>query len=66
MSDYTDELMYVRNKISEQREEIKDFMSGGNAKDYVEYIRLVGIIRGLDRVEDIIKDLQKRMENDDE
>lgn len=60
----SDELDYVRSQLAEQRNEIKEFMGYGNLKEFSEYMKLVGIILGLDRAEQVIVDLQTRMEKD--
>ena len=60
------ELEYLLNKISEEVKSIEYNIARGSAKDYAEYQHLCGKLRGLLVAEDLIKDLQKRMEENDE
>ena len=60
------ELEYLLNKISEEIKSIEYNIARGSAKDYAEYQHLCGKLRGLLVAEDLIKDLQKRMEENDE
>ena len=60
------ELEYLLNKISEEVKSIEYNIARGSAKDYAEYQHLCGKLRGLLVAEDLIKDLQKRMEDNDE
>lgn len=60
------ELDYILTKISDEIESLQLNVSRGSAKDYAEYQHLCGKVRGLLVAEDLIKDLQKRMEQNDE
>ena len=60
------ELEYLLNKISEEIKGMEYNIARGSAKDYAEYQHLCGKLRGLLVAEDLIKDLQKRMEENDE
>ena len=60
------EFEYLLNKISEEVKSIEYNIARGSAKDYAEYQHLCGKLRGLLVAEDLIKDLQKRMEDNDE
>lgn len=60
------ELEYLLNKISEEISSLEYNIARGSAKDYAEYQHLCGKLRGLLTAEDIVKDLQKRMEDNDE
>lgn len=60
------ELEFLLSKISEEAQSLGYTISRGSAKDYAEYQHLCGKLRGLLVAEDLIKDLQKRMEDNDE
>lgn len=60
------ELEYLLNEINEEVKSIEYNIARGSAKDYAEYQHLCGKLRGLLVAEDLIKDLQKRMEDNDE
>jgi len=57
---------YIKSKIDERRTEIEQHLGRGAVKDYSEYLKLCGVIQGLDYVKELIQDLQKRTEEDDE
>ena len=59
-------LEYLLNKLSEEVKSLEYNIARGSAKDYAEYQHLCGKLRGLLVAEDLIKDLQKRMEDNDE
>jgi hypothetical protein len=59
-------LEYVESKLSERREQLKETLASGVIKDYSEYQRLCGVISGLDHATQIILDLAKRLEKEDE
>mgnify|MGYP003655113893 CR=1 FL=1 len=43
------------------------WIAAGNAKDFADYQRVCGVIQGLARAENLVKDLVQKMErNDDE
>tara|TARA_R100000234_G_scaffold17551_1_gene9651 strand:- start:54 stop:251 length:198 start_codon:yes stop_codon:yes gene_type:complete len=55
------------NKITEDRNSVQEFLSGGGANNYSEYRELTGKIRGYDACINHINDLAKNyMEDDDE
>ena len=59
-------LDFLLNKIGEEVKSLEYNIARGNAKDYAEYQHLCGKVRGLLIAEDLITDLQKRMEENDE
>ena len=55
------------NKITEDRNSVQEFLSGGGANNYSEYRELTGKIRGYDACINHINDLAKNyMEEDDD
>ena len=58
-------LDYLLRQTEEQRMVVVNSILAGNISDY-EYRRLVGVIQGLDFNTQLIKDLAKKLENDDE
>jgi hypothetical protein len=52
--------------INERREPIQQALGDGVAKDYAEYQRLCGELRGLAVVEMYLKHLAKKLEQDDD
>ena len=52
--------------INERREPIQQALSDGVAKDYAEYQKLCGELRGLAVVEMYLKHLAKKLEQDDD
>ena len=63
---YNTPLEYIESKLSERRIQMLATLGSGVAKDYPEYQRLCGVISGLDYASQIILDLAKRMEKEDE
>ena len=59
-------LQYIVSKLDEQREELEDSLGEGVAKDYPEYQKLCGIIRGLNIAKQVVSDLADRMEKENE
>lgn len=57
---------YIKSKLDERRTEIEQHLGRGAAKDFNEYQKLCGFIQGLDFANELTKDLQKRMENDED
>lgn len=54
-------------QIADERTVQSMWISAGNAKDFAEYQRICGVIQGLTRAENLVKDLVRKMErNDDE
>jgi len=58
-------LNYLLRLLDERRQIAADNILTGRATPE-EYHRLCGVIQGIDFAKDIIKDLAKRMEDDDE
>jgi len=52
--------------INERREPLQIALCDGTARDFSEYQKLCGEIRGLTVVELYLKDLAKKMEQDDD
>jgi hypothetical protein len=52
--------------INERREPLQAALCDGTAKDYSEYLRLCGELRGLAVVEMYLKHLAKKLEQDDD
>ena len=56
---------YLTEKLAEQRTMIIESLAKGELL-HTEYVKLCGSLRGLEYAEELIKDLAKRMEEDDE
>jgi len=63
---YANELEYIQSNIENRKEELTDYISKGNLKDFYEYHKLCGFIQGLEAVNQLIIDLAKRMEDRDD
>lgn len=59
-------LEYLLTKISEEVKSLEYNIARGSAKDYADYQNLCGRLRGLLIVEELVTDLQKRMEENNE
>jgi len=57
---------YVKRKFAEERQSCADALTSGRINDIAEYKRLCGVIQGLNRAEEIITDLAKKKETQDE
>ena len=58
---------YILSKLDDRKAEIQEFVAQGSIKDFPEYQRLCGTIQGLVFARELINDLAKRLEtNDDE
>jgi len=57
---------YINTKIDERRAEIAQFLSRGTVEDYSEYQKLCGVIQGLAYAKELITDLAKQLEEDDD
>ena len=55
--DFVEILLY---RTEEQKRSIELFLAGGGAKSYEDYCRAVGEYSALQKVEDDIKDVEKR------
>ena len=61
-----EELQFLLTRISEEIKHLEFNIGRGVAEDYAEYQHLCGKVRGLLIAEDLITDLQKKMEENDE
>lgn len=55
----------LHNRLEEQREMVVESITRGNLS-LEEYKRLCGVLQGLDFTKQMIKDLAKKLENEDE
>lgn len=51
---------YLLRSINERKHALQEGLASGGAKNYEEYCRMVGEYSALQRVEDDVKDLEKR------
>ena len=63
MNDFAEVLI---KQIEERKLETLDFIGANGCKSFDEYQRLCGLIQGLQHAQNLISDLAKRMEEDDE
>ena len=61
---YASDAEYLLIQLRGKQEDTKNYLAGGQAKDYAEYRQLCGHIRGLEAAEQLIIDLAKRREQD--
>ena len=61
-----DAFEFLLSKISDEIQSLEYNIARGSAKDYAEYQSLCGKLRGLLTAEEIVKDLQTKMEETDE
>ena len=61
---YSNEYDYLMGKLTEQEGVIAQHLVAGKAAGVEEYKRLCGFVEGLRFAKEIIKDLQKRQEQD--
>lgn len=61
-----DAIELLLSKNAQEREDLTQFLAGGNAKDFAHYQNICGIIRGLRLADEHLKDLADRMEKSDE
>lgn len=59
-------LEYLIAQIEERRKSLIDSLGDGAAKDYAAYQHSVGVLRGYQTAQGIIRDLADRMEINDE
>lgn len=59
-------LEYLMAQIEERRKVLVENLGDGAATDFADYQMTVGTIRGFLTVQNMIKDLAKRMEHDDD
>lgn len=57
---------YLTTKLDQRRSEIIEHIALGNLKEMTEYHKLCGFIQGLEFAKELVTDLSKRMDNDDE
>ena len=62
----TQVLDLLLDKYKERIALLQDAIAMGGCKTFDEYQRLCGLIQGLEHAQNLISDLAKRMENDDE
>lgn len=63
---YSSAIEYLTSKVDEQRKIVEEHVVRGNIKEFSEYQKLCGVIQGLDFTKQLILDLAKKLENDDE
>jgi hypothetical protein len=63
---YSSAIEYLTSKVLEQRKIIEEHLVAGKLKDFPEYQRLCGVVQGLDFALQEIKDLAKKLEENDE
>lgn len=56
----------IRAQLREEREARKEELARGVVADYAEYKRLVGFIQGLDLASNMIENLARTAEHDDD
>ena len=59
-------LTHLVNELSQQRKSYELACSRGSAKDFAEYKSLCGVLQGLGIAIELINDLVKKLEHDDE
>lgn len=64
MKQYANDYDFLTAKLDEEVESVKDYLVGNKAVDIEEYRRLCGVVQGLTLAKEIMKDLQKRREQD--
>jgi hypothetical protein len=57
---------YINSKLDERRVELEQHLGRNAAKTYDEYQKLCGFIQGLEFAKQLISDLAKRMETEDD
>lgn len=60
------ELQYLLKQLAEERQVSEAALLRGAAPDFAGYRHLTGVIQGLTRAENFVKDLVQRLERDDE
>ena len=59
-----DEIDFVKTRIREKLNQIADHKANGGCADYEQYQNLVGVIKGLGFVEEIIEDIDAKRNTD--
>jgi hypothetical protein len=57
---------YINSKLDERRTEIEQHLGRGAAKTYEDYQKLCGVIQGLEFAKQLVTDLAKSMETEDD
>jgi len=60
------EVDLLRGKYQEEIAAKVEFLASGNAKDYADYRHICGVIRGLRTADEVLIDLAKRLEHEDD
>lgn len=55
-----DELQLLKMKVSDYREQLKDYLAAGSVKDYDGYQRIVGRLEAFNVVEDDLQEMIER------
>ena len=64
MKQYVNDYEYLIKKLDEEVESVKAYLANNHASGIEEYRRLCGVIQGLTLAKEVMKDLQKRREQD--
>jgi len=59
-------LQYIISELNEQRTDLQNSLGDGVAKDFPEYQKICGVIRGLDLAKRLVTDLADRLEKENE
>ena len=59
-------LQHLTDRINDTIEKLQEAMADGLAKDYAEYKKMCGEVKGLLTARSLVKDLQERLINDDD
>jgi hypothetical protein len=59
-------LDHISSKLDERRGELEQHLGRNAAKTFEEYQRICGVIQGLDFAKQLVADLAKRMETDED
>jgi hypothetical protein len=57
---------YLVSKLAERQDELKEFVGRGTVANFDEYQKLCGVIQGLEFAKQVVTDLAKRLEKDDD
>jgi hypothetical protein len=60
------EIEYLKKQNKDLIDKAVTNLIGGAAKDYAEYRELVGLIRGLDRANSHLEDLEEKVKKDND
>jgi hypothetical protein len=64
--DATHVFRHVRTELAKIRAEQAEFVASGRVADFAEYRHVCGVLRGLDRANELVTDLAKKMELSDD